>query len=567
MDKISITKLNGSNYQIWKFKLKLLLIKEDVWDVVKDELPENPDAAWCKRDGKAMAWIGLLIEDNQLCHITNAETAKAAWNALKNCHEKATLTNKIYILKRLCRIQLKEGGNMEDHINIILDMVNNLSALGENLKENLVVALLLVSLPDSYDSLITALETRPENELTLEMVKGKLISDFKRKLEANYETKDSSMMQSVAMTAKKQAYEPRICYGCGKTGHFIQQCKNVKKFEKETESNGNFKKVESQKSKKVSQDPDSDSDHSEEDEDDHIAFMVSNKDDDNNWYIDSAATSNMANKMSLFTKFNPNCHEPVTLANGVKTSSKGIGEIEITCFNELGEPQKAVMKKVLFVPDLDSCLISVQKLTKRGYKVIFEKHICFIFRNDKIIATGNRYKNLYKLNCQFKNENLMGGKNFPNFTTIKANEMGRKILHSSEIQISLFDNDIDENTKNIGNQVEEKNEIDENNENGGNQFEEEIEIIEDNINRTGEDIEVEINENENNLDETIIHVDIEVVNRIEKVGVEEDAMDQNSVTTIKRRSERPNKGKPPTRHSVFKIIAPNYHKTGKRKKT
>lgn len=68
---------------------------------------------------------------------------------------------------------------MEDHDNTILDMANNLSALGEELKQNLVVALLLVSLPESYDSLVTALESRSENELTLEMVKSKLISDFK----------------------------------------------------------------------------------------------------------------------------------------------------------------------------------------------------------------------------------------------------------------------------------------------------------------------------------------------------------------------------------------------------
>lgn len=550
MDKVSITKLNGSNYQIWKFKMKLFLIKEEAWDVVEDNLPANPDAAWCKRNNKAMAWIGLLIDDNQMCHIRKAETAKAAWDALKNCHEQPTLTNKIYILKRLCRIQLREGGNMEDHINTILDMVNDLSALGEDLKENLVVALLLVSLPDSYDSLITALESRPEKELTLEMVKSKLISDFKRKLESNGEAKDLSMMQSFAMIAKKPTYEPRICYGCGKTGHFIQQCRNAKKFERENENYGNFKKFGSQKSKKVSQDPDSESSHSEEDENDHIAFMVSNKGDDNNWYIDSAATSNVANKMSLFTKFNPNCHEPVTLANGVQTLSEGIGEIEVTCFNEFGEPQKAIMKKVLFVPDLDSCLLSVPKLTKRGYKVIFEKHTCFILRNDKIIATGNRYKNLYKLNCQFRNEDSMEGKNFPNFTTIKANDMGRKILHSksSKVEISLFDDDNDENI-----------------ENGENQFEEEI-IEDEYINPTGEDIEIEINENKNCSDKTITNVDIEVVNSIEEAVVEEDTVCEDVVTTIQRRSERPNKGKPPTRHSVFKITVPNYYKTGKRKK-
>lgn len=242
MDKISITKLNGTNYQIWKFKVKLLLMREDVWDIVTNAMPENPDAAWCKRDGKAMAWIGLLLEDNQLCHVRNKETAKEAWEALKGYHEKSTLTNKIYILKRLCRIQLREGGNMEDHINTILDMVNDLSALGEELAENLVVALMLVSLPESYDSLVTALESRSEDDLTLEMVKGKLISNFKRKHDSDI-NKESFEMQSVAMNVRKQFVEKKTCYGCGKPGHFMNQCRNLKKSEKDIE-----------KSNKVSQD-------------------------------------------------------------------------------------------------------------------------------------------------------------------------------------------------------------------------------------------------------------------------------------------------------------------------
>src|SRR6202012_1500413 len=113
-------------------------------------------------------------------------------------------------------------------------------------------------------------------------------------------------------------------------------------------------------------------------DEDHVAFMVSNKGGDNNWYIDSAATSNMANKVDLFKNFNPNWYEPVTLADGTQTTSKSIGEIEVTCFNEFGEPQKVIMKKVLFVPDLDSCLLSVRKLTNED-SMFYSKKINVLF--------------------------------------------------------------------------------------------------------------------------------------------------------------------------------------------
>ena len=41
--------------------------------------------------------------------------------------------------------------------------------------------LFLSSLPDSYGTLIAALETRPEEDLTTELVKGKLLEELKRR--------------------------------------------------------------------------------------------------------------------------------------------------------------------------------------------------------------------------------------------------------------------------------------------------------------------------------------------------------------------------------------------------
>lgn len=113
-------------------------------------------------------------------HIRNARIAKEAWDSLKGYHQKPTLSSKIFLLKRLCRLTLTEGANMEDHITEISDLVNKLAALGETLKGNLVAALLLSSCPDSYSALITGLESRQENELTLELIKGKLIDEYKR---------------------------------------------------------------------------------------------------------------------------------------------------------------------------------------------------------------------------------------------------------------------------------------------------------------------------------------------------------------------------------------------------
>lgn len=70
--RIAITKLNNDNYQTWKYKMELLLIKEDLWDVVSNAEPAKVSEDWQKRDNKVRATIGLLVEDNQLLHVRNA---------------------------------------------------------------------------------------------------------------------------------------------------------------------------------------------------------------------------------------------------------------------------------------------------------------------------------------------------------------------------------------------------------------------------------------------------------------------------------------------------------------
>ena len=93
--RIAIAKLNNENYQTWKFKAELLLIRDDPWSVVDDEQPDPVTAEWRGKDRKARATICLLLEDSQLHIVQREPTAKAAWTTLKRYREKSTLSSKI----------------------------------------------------------------------------------------------------------------------------------------------------------------------------------------------------------------------------------------------------------------------------------------------------------------------------------------------------------------------------------------------------------------------------------------------------------------------------------------
>lgn len=109
--------------------------------------------------------IGLALEDTQLTHIMDAVSAYQMWEKLKGYHERGSLSNKIHVLRRLCSMRLDERGNISDHLMQTTELINRLTRMVEPLKEHLVVAILLSSLPESYNPLVTALEGRLEEDL------------------------------------------------------------------------------------------------------------------------------------------------------------------------------------------------------------------------------------------------------------------------------------------------------------------------------------------------------------------------------------------------------------------
>lgn len=113
--KVSLEKLNDQNYSIWKFKVELLLVKEELLSLVSEPKPEVITAEWLAKYGKARAMIGLAVEDSQLVHIIRKQTAKEMWDSLKQIHEATSLSSTLHILRKLCSLRLSEEGDFLEH--------------------------------------------------------------------------------------------------------------------------------------------------------------------------------------------------------------------------------------------------------------------------------------------------------------------------------------------------------------------------------------------------------------------------------------------------------------------
>ncbi|RYG87356.1 MAG: hypothetical protein EON59_07695 [Alphaproteobacteria bacterium] len=75
--------------------------------------------------------IGLNVEDSQLVHIRNKETAQDVWISLRSAHEKDTLTNRVSLYKRIAMLKMKEDGKAEEHLNDLMNLFQKLEDLGQ----------------------------------------------------------------------------------------------------------------------------------------------------------------------------------------------------------------------------------------------------------------------------------------------------------------------------------------------------------------------------------------------------------------------------------------------------
>ena len=233
---LKITKLNGANYRDWAFNIRLYLESMDLFGHA-DGSVENPaeDASEQVREAfrsaskKAWTYICLAVEPEQQIHVRDTNTAKEAWDALKNQFARVSVSQVVRLRQQYYSCRFKSGENMLDHINRIKSLHDQLREMGVQYDDKELAMTLLASLPESYNPLITALDAVGEDKLTFEKVKGMLLNDADRVSV----TKKDEDAYNVHRPYKGKGFKPKerndnnnqgsfrgTCYSCKKRGHF-----------------------------------------------------------------------------------------------------------------------------------------------------------------------------------------------------------------------------------------------------------------------------------------------------------------------------------------------------------
>ena len=384
-----VEKLSNDNYTVWKFKLEMILIREKLSSVVFEEKPAEPNADWLAKDKLARALICLYISDNQIVHVLHETNAKETWKKLESVHQRANLSSKLFLLRKLYSAQYRETQSMQEHINYVLELSEKLNNIGESIKESHLGAILLCSLPANYEVLVTSLESKTEKELTLNYIKSKLIDEYERRI--SKQTSTSNHTQALKVSDKLRPRFQKFCVYCKKNNHTKSECwllanKNKVRDKNKFHDDKNYK----QKSNVCKADLIKQTFESNKNcplTNQKFVFQTQTVDKNKkSWIVDSGASCHTTGDLEFFSELKETEAKSITIANGLKLKVEGIGNGDLNVLKEDGGFQTIELENVLYVPELTESLISVKTVTSKGYDVIFKENRCVITKGEAFVA-------------------------------------------------------------------------------------------------------------------------------------------------------------------------------------
>lgn len=434
-----IEKFDGNNFHLWKFKMQLVLEEKELWDIVigNECKPEAPTSStkeqaagevsstpsivsFQKRERKAMATICLSLADNQLSLVRSATTAKGVWQCLVSNYEVKSLSNKLFLRKKYFTSTMSVGDTMMVHINKMRSLAEQLAAVGAPVTEDDQVATLLCSLPESFNNLITALESRADS-LTLEFVIARLLHEERKKSDSvqssetalyagngnQKKTGNNSKSNSNNGTKSNQRkfnINNITCYNCKLKGHFAKDCNKASKANSDNIATNSSTKIGSglcASASNITTDPVT-TDPVSSVKITHTLFLGTANvrcdiDEHLVWYIDSGASQHMScssDSMSDYCAFS--IPQKIKLGDNRTLDAVGKGSIDLN-INVEGCFKLCTLVDVLYVPELKKNLFSVRSIVDKDFTVKFDNVKCTILKNDVIVATGIKVNNMFVL--------------------------------------------------------------------------------------------------------------------------------------------------------------------------
>ena len=375
--------------------MKKVLIVRRLWKIVEGTEAKptgDPDAEleWDERNEEAHAQITLTLKDEPLNGVLHTSLASDAWTKLCERYEGKGKQSIAYLIGELFRGTLMDESPMEPQLNAMRQKALVLASLGQALDDSLIAIAMVISLPTSYSTLRTILMSTSD-KITIEgTISQILVEEKSRRTPETQSALVAKAPEKPKHTSKSEKRKPGNCNYCKKPGHWEKECRKKKAEKPKAEAKDDEKsdKPKTELSAKIA------AVVSEEDES-ALRLFVAREQKLNmssvEWIVDSGASASMSchrNWLKTFRVLNPVQH--VVIGDGRAIEATGIGSVELEVEVGGGKVHRIILQEVYYVPDLEGNLLSVPRLTNKGFEVTFGQSLCAITCNGNIEALAKR---------------------------------------------------------------------------------------------------------------------------------------------------------------------------------
>ena len=406
---------DGRNFLTWKTIVPALMQAESyAWEVVSDTLKPSENAEEQKKyeigNRNSRTVFFNIIHPNLILTLfyDNSETATGTliWEKVKKHFANKTGTYQEQAYDAWFNYKFSESRTVHENILAYRKIVYNLTESGVTVPSSSTYSRLLSSLPqewrafkqawnaspDSGKSLTTLIEAiqneavrmRNEDETVEDVTVLMARTNLRRRRRRQQPQHHFQRRQS--NTRRTQSYSRTTevkCWTCGGSGHTARFCRRRAPQKPRNKPEAHVTRVflteNSERAKGCS---DSGS----------VQFV-----------IDSGSSHHVLNNESFFTKLEtPSSSREVRLGNNGTLTAQGSGTAILTV-QQGTKAVKIELRDALLVPDMNTNLISVSKLTEIGYKIAIKPERILISTGQGR-ATAECDKGLYILNISRESE-------------------------------------------------------------------------------------------------------------------------------------------------------------------
>ena len=162
---------------------------------------------WAVLDQLALSNIALSIKPSEQEYIYNCNTAKEAWNCLKEIYEGQGTHRFMSLLKSMRTAKLEAGVKMMEYIRGARQTADQLAELEVKLEKVAVVGFILNGLPDDYRYLVVSLESQVKT-ISYEDLSARLMDEEKR-IEEKRKTENQRSMDP-SLKIENQPMDPGV---------------------------------------------------------------------------------------------------------------------------------------------------------------------------------------------------------------------------------------------------------------------------------------------------------------------------------------------------------------------